>query len=180
MAESPASKKVVILDCCHADAGLVDVALLQQHIATEGVAAIAAAVRGPAISPAGEELACFTKHLVEILRGGSVANASGEVTVLDVFDELSRRFPSEEMRLACAPAVAFQQSGNGHRTILACESEPPCLDLVAKAINVRPEHIPARLKKQVPVLGLFRAKELACELMSVLKRGAARDLELAR
>jgi hypothetical protein len=184
VARSPAQKKIIVLDCCHAEQGLDDVGVLVQHLNTKDVYAIGAASREQAaLAMADGEPTLFTKHLVRALTRGVPAVPPTSTPawepiftmeqlaahLVSTFDSLRRADPTipnvvvvnhglgSRIRLRRSPAGISSPSPALFRTVIGREAADELL---------------AGLGASADLLGRFTQTKFAYELLTYV-RGAA-------
>ncbi len=101
MADSPATKKVVILDCCFSGRALADLAGDEETIAgqvgIEGVYTLTATPRNAvALAPPGERYTAFTGALLDLLCGG-IPGGPELLTFAAIFPRLKRTLISRQL-----------------------------------------------------------------------------------
>lgn len=164
MVSSPARKKLLILDCCHAEIGLLHLSVLQSRIGTEGVYALAAAQSYESArtgKSGGPTL--FTGELHRILTEGP-RSATGRFSVSEVFQELKQRLDELRRKDQNVPTPAFCAQGTGDQIIVGQVQSASFDELVAASIGLDCQDLPAKVRANLEVIGLFRAKQLAWEL----------------
>jgi actin-like ATPase involved in cell morphogenesis len=107
VAESPATKKVVILDCCFSGRALADQAgdeeTIVGQVGIEGTYTLTATVANEvALAPPGERYTAFTGTLLELLRTG-IPGGPELLTFAEIYPKLksaliSRQFPRPDQR----------------------------------------------------------------------------------
>jgi len=172
IAQSPAKKKVLVLDCCHAQSGLRTQRSLQQHLRTVGAYAIGAAGEAEvALAGPGDSPTLFTKHLVEAMQDPMLPNGD-TFTMEHLGKYLFERFRDLKENDPRIPQVAITSEGLGSAILLRKTGPPTELyrALAGSAIGAREGAVlPRRVEKHLKVLGPFRQAELADILVRTLE-----------
>lgn len=171
IAKSSAKKKVLILDCCHAQSALRIQNAFQQHLKTEGFFAIGAAgCKELALAGPGNSPTVFTKEFLEALWHPGLAS-NGAISMEQIGSYLEERFCQLRANDKQNPQVAISTEGVGSKIVLP-RTLPLALyrSVVAAAIGVQDgDRLPKRVEDNLQILGLFRQAELADILMRTLK-----------
>lgn len=94
--ESPAKKKILILDCCFSGRAFDDIMSVERHLVqasleVEGTYALASTPgTKAAIAPSGERYTAFTGELISVLEGG-IEGANVELSLEVIYRELKKR-----------------------------------------------------------------------------------------
>jgi caspase domain-containing protein len=97
MAQSTATKRILILDCCYSGRALEGAMgsesdVQQAQLDLQGTYSIASApANKAAISPPGERHTAFTGELLKVLDGG-LDNGKEELTISDIYDHIRNEF----------------------------------------------------------------------------------------
>lgn len=181
VAASKARKKLLILDCCHAEQAFMNHKKFTQHIATEGIYVLGAAQRfEPALAPRDDEPTMFTGELLKILyRGPASARKtdSDEFTIRDVADELRTTFALLKKKNKNVPRPVATGVDEGDTFVIGRIQRGFDHDvqqeLVAESIGVNSQTIPKKVRQNLEVIAVFRAKQLAYELTQIVKTSLA-------
>lgn len=179
VAASPAKRKVVILDCCHAERGLLNVASLKARINTEGTYVIAAAQSHEAAKVMRlNEPTLFVSELLRVLRYGhadSPKRQDGQLTVDEVYQAVKARLDHRRKAISDTPHVVRAVLDKGDEIVIGQVLGAPYRELAAAAIGVSPRKLPGMVGRNIEVIGRFHMVQLVVELEDLLI-GACEEL----